>query len=55
MEPVRLTSSSPFLRSKQIKDVQKVKNGQLDKKNGKNNFVAPKMTPPDPAVSLNWT
>ena len=30
-EPVRLASSSPFLRSKQIERVQKVKNGQLDK------------------------
>ena len=29
--PVRLASSSPFLRSKQIENVQKVQNGQLDK------------------------
>ena len=29
--PVRLASSSPFLRSKQIENVQNVQNGQLDK------------------------
>ena len=31
IEPVCLASSSPFLRSKQIEDVQEVQNGQLDK------------------------
>ena len=49
LEPVRLA-----LRFKQIEDVQRVQDVQLDNTGG-NYFVVSKMTPPDPVLPFNWT